>query len=221
MTHASVARSDASAQGSAASPMARTLPPNARSKLSGYLDLLDKWNRVYNLTAIRDRREMELLHVEDALAVLPWLPGESGLRLLDIGSGGGIPGIPLAIARPDWDVVLLDASRKKASFLTQAAIELGLANVRAVASRIEDHPRDERYNILISRAFSDLFTFARAARAHVATGGLIVAMKGALPHAEIDALPADIAVLATPALDVPGLAAQRHLVIMQPKGNPA
>ena len=219
MTRTSVARPERAFLASAASPIAPPLPAGAGSRLSRYLDLLAKWNRVYNLTAIRERSQMQLLHVEDALAVLPWLPAASRLRVLDVGSGGGIPGIPLAIARPDWQVVLLDANGKKASFLTQAAIDLGLDNVQVVAARIEDHPRHETYNILISRAFSDLGTFATAVAPHVAPDGVIVAMKAALPLDEIAALPHDIAVIATPALDIPGLDAQRHLVIMQPKGK--
>ena len=202
-------------------PIADDLPPSARSKLSAYLDLLEKWNRVYNLTAIRNRAQMHALHVDDALSVLPWLPSNPGLRLLDVGSGGGVPGIPLAIARPDASVVLLDSNGKKASFLTQAAIELHLANVRAVASRIEAFSTAERFDVVISRAFSDLRTFAMAARRHLASGGAIFAMKGALPEDEIAALPADIEVTATPALDVPGVDASRHLVIMQSKGGSA
>ena len=201
--------------------IADDLPPGARSKLSAYLDLLAKWNRVYNLTAIRDQAQMRALHVDDALSVLPWLPSTPGMRLLDVGSGGGVPGIPLAVARPDASVVLLDSNSKKAAFMTQAAIELRLANVRVVSSRIEDFDGAERFDVVISRAFSDLRTFATAARNHLASGGFIVAMKGALPEDEIAALPADIAVTATPALDVPGVDASRHLVIMQPKGGSA
>ena len=202
-------------------PIAQCLPHDARSKLSAYLDLLAKWNRVYNLTAIRERTQMQALHIDDALAVLPWLPALPGMRLLDVGSGGGVPGIPLAIARADANVVLLDANGKKAAFLTQAAIELGLANARVVASRVEDFDAGERFDVVISRAFSDLRTFATAARRHLASGGVIVAMKGALPADEIAALPDDIAVTATPALNVPGVDASRHLVIMQPKGGAA
>lgn len=202
-------------------PMVQSLPADARSKLSSYLDLLTKWNRVYNLTAIRNREQMQLLHVDDALAVLRFLPDAPQLRLLDVGSGGGVPGIPLAIARPGWEVVLLDSNRKKVSFLTQAVIELRLGNVHAVASRVEDYVADATFDVVISRAFSDLASFAADARAHIAPGGVIVAMKGALPQDEIDALPADMAVTSTPSLDVPGLEAQRHLVIMQPKGGPA
>jgi 16S rRNA (guanine527-N7)-methyltransferase len=196
------------------SPAARNAAPPTE-RLAGYLDLLAKWNRVYNLTAIRERRQMETHHVEDALAVLPYLPDARGLRVLDVGSGGGIPGIPLAIARPDWHVTLLDANRKKATFLAQAVIELRLTNARAVESRAETFRADAPYDVVISRAFSDLRTFVEAAEAHVKERGMLVAMKGALPHDEIRALPAHVIVAATPRLDVPGLAAERHLVVMR------
>jgi 16S rRNA (guanine527-N7)-methyltransferase len=190
-------------------------PAAVRERLAAYLDLLAKWNRVYNLTAIRERGRMETHHVSDALAVLPFLPNVPNARVLDVGSGGGVPGIPLAIVRPQWSFVLLDANRKKAAFLAQAVIELALTNVRAVAARVEDYTADEPFDIVISRAFSDLRTFATLASRHVAPGGMLVAMKGALPRDEIDALPADIVVTATPRLDVPGLDAERHLVSMR------
>lgn len=209
-------------RGPAIGPIAPPLPAQARSKLSAYLDLLVRWNRVYNLTAIRDRSQMDALHVDDALAVLPWLPAATtGVRVLDVGSGGGIPGIPLAIARPAWRFVLLDANGKKASFLTQAAIELDLSNVDVVASRIEDYRGDAPFDVAISRAFSDLRTFAMAVRPLIAGGGAIVAMKGALRGHEIDALPPDVVVTAAPALEVPGLDAERHLVIMRIQGGVA
>jgi 16S rRNA (guanine527-N7)-methyltransferase len=191
------------------------LAADAHAKLAAYLDLLAKWNRVYNLTAIRDRRRMESHHVDDALAVLPFLPSTPACRLLDVGSGGGVPGIPLAIARPRWSVVLVDASTKKAAFLQQAAIELVLSNVRVVASRIEDFHDDARFDVVISRAFSELAPFARVALPHVSGDGVIVAMKGAYPGDEIAALARDVALVAAPALDVPGLDAQRHLVILR------
>jgi len=193
----------------------------ARSTLSAYLDLFAKWNRIYNLTSIRDRTQMDALHVEDALAVLPWLPSRSGVRLLDVGSGGGVPGIPLAIARPDWHVVLVEANAKKAAFLRQCAIELSLANVHVEASRIEDYASKPAFDVVISRAFSNLATFARLARAHLASNGVIAAMKGAMPHEEIAALPDDVVVTGVPALNVPGIDAERHLVLMQLKGAPA
>jgi 16S rRNA (guanine527-N7)-methyltransferase len=187
----------------------------ARSKLDAYLDLLEKWNRVYNLTAIRSRREMQPLHVEDALAVLPWLPERAGLRVLDVGSGGGVPGIPLAIARPDAQFTLVDSNGKKTAFLSQAAIELGLANVHVVTSRVEALEPGARFDVVIARAFSDLATFAAVAAPLLADEGLIVAMKGMLPLVEIAAVPPDVIVVATPALAVPGVDGERHLVIME------
>lgn len=201
--------------------MAPSVSAKARSVLSAYLALLAKWNRVYNLTSIRNRAGMDALHVEDALAVLPWLPSTSGVRLLDVGSGGGVPGIPLAIARSDWHVVLVEANGKKAAFLQQAAIELSLANVRVQHSRIEDYRSEPPFDVVISRAFSDLATFARLARRHVTAAGVIAAMKGVVPDEEIEALPDDIIVIDVPALDVPGVDAERHLVLMQSKGGRA
>jgi 16S rRNA (guanine527-N7)-methyltransferase len=191
----------------------------AGDRFAAYLDLLAKWNRTYNLTAIRDRTRMETLHVRDALAVLPFLPERPQLRLLDVGTGGGIPGIPIAIARPHWWIVLLDSNRKKVAFVTQAAIELRLRNVVAVASRIEDYAADAPFDVVISRAFSDLRTFAQSASRLLARDAMLVAMKGTLPQDEIAALPDTVTVVSTPRLDVPGLTAERHLVIMQPSTN--
>ena len=194
----------------------------ADPRFDAYLDLLAKWNRIYNLTAIRDRRQMESHHVRDALAVLPFLPDVPGLRVLDVGSGGGIPGIPIAIARPDWHVVLVDANRKKAAFLAQAVIELGLVNACDVAARVETFRADAPFDIVISRAFSDLATFVDVAGVNVAASGALVAMTGALPNDEIGALPAHAVVTATPRLAVPGLDAERHLVIIRiARGTPS
>lgn len=185
-----------------------------RDRLDAYLDLLEKWNRVYNLTAIRQRAEMETLHVQDALAVLPWLPPNTR-RVLDVGSGPGVPGIPLALARPDATVVLLDANSKKTAFLAQAVVELELRNAEVVTSRIEDFRPEQPFDFVTARAFSDLRTFAESVHHVLAKGARMLAMKGALPTAEIAALPSRIRVVETPSVDVPGLAAERHLIIMQ------
>ena len=158
------------------------LSADADAKLWAYLDLLAKWNRTYNLTALRERSQMITHHVHDALAVLRFLPGNERLRVLDVGTGGGIPGIPLAIARPDWRFVLLDASQKKIAFVTQAAIELALRNVRAVASRVEAFDADAPFDVVISRAFSELRPFAELASRHVARDGVLVAMKIGRAH---------------------------------------
>ncbi len=192
-----------------------TLAPAQGERLLAYLDLLAKWNRTINLTAIREPERMLTHHALDALAVLPHLPARAGIALLDVGSGGGIPGIPLAIMRPDWRVTLVDASRKKASFLTQAAIELGLANVDVRAARVEELTPPLPYDIVISRAFAALADFVNAAARHVAPGGLLAAMKGQYPDAELAALPEGCTVLAAPSLTVPGLDAARHLILMQ------
>jgi 16S rRNA (guanine527-N7)-methyltransferase len=189
--------------------------------LDAYVALLAKWNRTYNLTAIREPARMVTHHVLDALAVLPHLPQSAGLRLLDVGAGGGVPGIPLAIARPEWKVVLVDSNGKKATFLTQAAIELALPNVRAVATRVEDLHDEPQFDVVIARAFSDLRTFAHSSARHLSTAGALYAMKGVYPAEEIAALPPSIEVVAAPKLRVPGLDAERHLIVMRPRVLPA
>lgn len=190
------------------------LPSEARPRLDAYLALLAKWNRTYNLTAIRDPEQMVTHHVLDALAVLPHLPEREDLRVLDVGSGGGVPGLPLAIARPRWSVVLLDSNHKKGAFLQQAAIELALTNVEVVTARIEDYAPPTPFDVVISRAFSDLATFARASLPHLAERGCIAAMKGVYPREEMAQLPSDVRVVETVALAVAGIDAERHLVLM-------
>lgn len=192
-----------------------------RAQLVAFLDLLTKWNKTYNLTAIREPDRMITHHLLDALAVLPHLPSAPGLRVLDVGSGGGIPGIPVAIARPDWQVTLVDANHKKMAFGTQAGIELKLANLRAQATRVEALVPDVPYDIVISRAFADLATFAATSARHLGPTGVLVAMKGVHPDEELAELPPDIEVIATTALTVPGLDAARHLVFMRPRGASA
>ena len=197
------------------------LPPGALDRLARYLALLAKWNRTYNLTAIREPERMVTHHALDSLAVVPALPTRRAIRVLDVGSGGGLPGIPIAIARPDAHVVCVDASGKKATFVAQAAIELPLPNVGAVAARVEDYAPAQPFDVAISRAFADLATFARLARGHLAPDGLLFAMKGVRPDDELAALPGDVEVVAITRLDVPGLEGERHLVVMRPRPGPA
>lgn len=192
------------------------LPAHAAERLSRYLGLLDKWNRIYNLTAIRDADRMVTHHLLDALAILPHLPDVPSLRVLDVGSGAGLPGIPLAIARPAWHVTLLDSNHKKGAFMQQAVAELGIDNVAVQMCRVEAFSPAHRYDAVISRAFSDLATFAQAGLRLLAPGGRLVAMKGIFPHEEIRDLPDTVRVRETPAIAVPGLAAERHLVVMEP-----
>ena len=187
----------------------------ARQRLGTYLALLDKWNRTHNLTAIREPARMITHHLLDSLAVLPHLPAHPELRMVDVGSGGGLPGIPLAIARPAWRVALIDSNRKKAAFLNQAAIELPLANVEVVAARVEDYTPPVPFDVVIARAYADLATFAAQARHLLAPGGHLVAMRGAHPRDQSTQLPPGIHIVAAPRLAVPGVEGERHLVIMQ------
>jgi 16S rRNA (guanine527-N7)-methyltransferase len=203
------------ADGIATLGLAALVGADAQARLLAYLALLDKWNRTHNLTAIREPERMITHHLLDSLAVLPHLPSRPGLRLIDIGSGGGLPGIPLAIVRPDWRLTLLDSNFKKATFLRQAAIELPLPNVEVVAERVEECARSAEFDIAISRAFSDLAVFAGAGGMLLAPGGRLVAMKGVYPHEEIAQLPAGIGVTGTPSLKIPGVEGDRHLVIME------
>jgi len=198
-----------------------SLSPDSCAKLRNYVALLAKWNRTYNLTAIREPARMVTQHLLDALVVLPHLPQMNAVRVLDVGSGSGVPGIPLAIARPDWDIVLVDANQKKVAFLTQAAIELSLRNVRAVAARVEDLSDEPPFDVIIARAFAALRVFAAVSARHLATAGRLYAMKGVLPNEEIAALPATVEVVASIPLHVPRLDAERHLIVMQPCAAPA
>lgn len=191
----------------------------AQAKLLAYLALLQKWNRTHNLTAIREPERMVTHHLLDSLATLRHLPQATSACLVDIGSGAGLPGIPLAIARPAWKVILLDSNAKKVAFLRQAAAELPLPNVDVAATRAEDYLPAGLFDVAISRALSDLAQFVAVARPLIAPGGRMFAMKGVYPHEELAHLPADVRVLASPALEVPGLDGARHLVIMD--GVPA
>jgi 16S rRNA (guanine527-N7)-methyltransferase len=211
------AEADALAEGVAALGVA--LPDDAQARLLAYVDLLAKWNRTYNLTAIREPARMITHHVLDALAILPLLPQRDGLRVLDVGSGGGVPGLPLAIARADARVTLLDANSKKTTFLTQAAIELCASNVQVATARVEAYAPDAPFDVIVSRAFSELADFAAGAARHLAPQGVLAAMKGVHPDEELAALPNDIEVLGVPAVHVPGLAADRHLVLMRPRSG--
>ncbi|MDN0084342.1 16S rRNA (guanine(527)-N(7))-methyltransferase RsmG [Crenobacter sp. SG2305] len=179
-------------------------------KLQGYLTLLGKWNQTYNLTAVREAERMVSYHLLDSLSLMPKLDG--GTRLLDVGSGGGMPGIPAAIARPDLTVVVLDANHKKTTFLRQAVIELGLTNVTVVTERVEHYQPEQKFDRITSRAFSELAEFVKLTRHLLADGGQWVAMKGVYPYEEIALLPTDVRVAEVLPLTVPGLDAERHLV---------
>ncbi|MCL2524427.1 MAG: 16S rRNA (guanine(527)-N(7))-methyltransferase RsmG [Betaproteobacteria bacterium] len=190
------------------------LPAAAPERLLAFRDLLLKWNKTYNLTALRDPEEAIAYHLLDSLVILPHVGAGP---LLDVGSGGGLPGLPLAIARPDLAVTLVDSVQKKASFLQQAAIELGLKNVTVYHARVEE--LRGQYARITSRAFAELQPFVALTRHLLAPGGRWLAMKGVCPDGEIAALAADIAVAAALPLRVPGLDAERHLIILKEAGS--
>jgi 16S rRNA (guanine527-N7)-methyltransferase len=189
------------------------LPREARDKLLGFLALIQKWNQVYNLTAIRDGARMVSVHLLDCLAVAPHMAGP---RLLDVGSGAGFPGIPLAVAKPDIEVTLLDSSHKKAAFLRQAAAELQLDNVSVVCERVENLRPTVRFNCIVSRAYAELAEFVTSSSHLLAPDGTFASMKGLYPFEEIDRLPRNFLVSKVIRLEVPTLAAERHLVLIKP-----
>lgn len=186
-------------------------PLAVRARLLDYVRLLDKWNRVYNLTAVREPREMVTRHILDSLAVLPYLHGH---RVLDVGTGAGLPGIPLALLSPEREFVLLDSNNKKTRFVQQAVSELGLANVSVVQARVEDYRPDALFDTVISRAFATIADMLDQAGRHCAQDGVLLAMKGALPNEELAALPGGYKVQAIHRLNVPGLKEERHLVCL-------
>lgn len=187
-----------------------SLPEAAQQQLLAFRDLLLKWNKTYNLTAVRDPAQAISHHLLDSLAILPHVA--SG-PLLDVGSGGGLPGIPLAIARPELSVSMVDTVQKKATFLQQASIELDLKNVAVHHARVEE--MQGQYAQISSRAFAEIGLFVSLTRHLLAPEGRWLAMKGMRPDEELGKLPADIAVEAIMPLTVPGLAAERHLIILR------
>lgn len=183
-----------------------------RQSLLDYITLLQKWNKVYNLTAVREPENMLYQHLLDSLAVLPYIG--TGC-LLDVGTGGGLPGIVLAIARPELNITLLDSNHKKTTFLRQACIELGLKNVKIECMRVDDYQPTPLFDMVISRAFSELAEFVRLTARLCRPGGQLLAMKGIYPHDELAQLPAQFQQNEVVALNVPGLEAQRHLVLLK------
>ena len=187
-----------------------TLAAEAQHKLLAFRDLLLKWNKTYNLTALRDPAQAISHHLLDSLAILPHVGTGN---LLDVGSGGGLPGIPLAIARPDLSVSMVDTVQKKTTFLQQAVIELALKNVTVHHARVEE--MQGQYDQISSRAFAEIGLFISLTRHLLAPNGRWLAMKGVRPDDELNALPADITVETIIPLTVPGLDAERHLIILK------
>jgi len=180
-------------------------------RLLSYLEIMRHWNRVFNLTAVRDPEEMVTRHILDSLAVLPYIPPGA---LLDVGSGAGLPGIPLALIEPARPVTLLDKSHKRIDFLTEVAAQLVLPNVSLVCQRVEDYRPTPLFDVVIARAFASLHDIVTATDHLLAEKGVLIAMKGALPTEELAAIAPPFAVQAVHALHVPGLSAKRHLVVL-------
>ena len=185
---------------------------SARSSLLEYCELLIKWNKTFNLTSVDDPEQMISLHLLDSLAVLPFLPGG---RVLDVGTGAGLPGIPLAIARPEQKFVLLDSNGKKTRFLVQASGQLGLENVEVVNQRVELYQAHELFDVIISRAFSSLGQFLSACNHLLSPRGQFLAMKGKLPEDELHDLPDGFQLESSVELKIPGLEAERRLLMLR------
>lgn len=181
-------------------------------KLLNYIELLERWNRVYNLTAIRDPKEMVSLHILDSLAVNPYL---HGTRLLDVGTGAGLPGIPLALLNPDKQFVLMDSNSKKTRFLTQAIAELNIPNIQVVHERCEKFKPERCFDSIISRAFASLEVMLSTTQHLICQNGLFLAMKGLSPTEELSAISPEFTVLGVHKLMIKGLEAERCLVIIK------
>ncbi len=195
-----------------------------QAQLRDYVRLIDKWNRVYNLTSVRDPAEMVTRHLLDSLAVLPYLRGS---RVLDVGTGAGLPGLPLAIVSkekencPEREFVLLDSNSKKTRFVQQVITELGLTNVQVVHERAENFCPSKLFDVVVSRAFASVSDMLKNSGQHCASDGVLLAMKGTDPVAELQDIPEGFAVDAVHPLKVPGLEGQRHLVCLKPVPKPA
>ena len=185
-----------------------------QQQLMAYLALLNKWNKAYNLTAVRDPAEMVSRHLLDSLSVVPHVE-QGGARWLDVGSGGGMPGIPLAIMFPERNFTLLDSNGKKTRFLTQVKLELKLANVDVVHSRVEQFRPPQPFTDITSRAFSSLEDFANWTGHLGDEDSRWLAMKGVQPDDELQALPTDFQLQSCVVLKVPGCQGQRHLLILR------
>ena len=174
-----------------------------------YVDLLNRWNKTYNLTSVRDPKDMIPLHIFDSLVVADFIKGES---CLDVGSGGGLPTIPLAIMQPERQFTALDTNGKKTRFIQQAVIELGLKNVSVVHERVEKWQADIAFDAIVSRAFASIHDFISSSSMHLAEGGTMYAMKGQYPAAEMQYLPKGFKLQTSHKFEVPFVEGERHLL---------
>jgi len=201
-----------------ASALGIGLNDTQRRQLMDYLALLAKWNATYNLTAVREPAQMVVQHLLDSLASIRAFDGAT--RILDVGAGGGLPGIVLAIARPDMQVALIDTVHKKTAFLTQVKVELGLRNVTVHTGRVEQFQPAAKFELITSRAFAELADFVNWSAHLLCPGGCFIALKGVVPNDEIARLPAAWRVAEVRPLQVPGMQAERHLIFIEAAGSP-
>lgn len=190
-----------------------SLTDHQKNQLVGYVDMLHKWNKAYNLTSVRDPNEMLVRHILDSIVVAPHLQGE---RFIDVGTGPGLPGIPLSIVRPECQFTLLDSLGKRVRFLRQVQHELRLENIYPVQSRVEEFPAEPPFDGVISRAFASLNDMIGWCKHLPAQNGRFYALKGILPEDEIAQLPDGFEVESAIKLRVPQLEGERHLVIVKP-----
>lgn len=183
-----------------------------QQQLQDYLALLQRWNKVYNLTAVRDPEQMQPLHIDDSLSVAEFIQGKT---CLDVGSGAGLPGIPLAIMQPERQFTLMDTNGKKTRFMQQAVLELGLQNVEVIQARVEQWQPPQPFDAIISRAFASVNDFVTFAGKHLREGAILYAMKGRFPASELAELPVGWKLIADHPLHVPGLEAERYLLELQ------
>ncbi len=186
-----------------------TLSRPQQEKLVAYLRLLEKWNRAYNLTAVRNIGQMVGRHLLDSLAILPLLRGR---RFIDVGSGAGLPGLPLAVALPETSWTLLDSSAKKTRFLLQASGELGLSNIEVIQDRVEEYTSDNLFDTVTARAFARLDTLLQHTAHLLTPGGYVVALKGKNVRQEMTELPPGFTIVATKRLEIPGTKSERYAV---------
>lgn len=195
--------------------LAQPLDEEQQTKLISYVELLEKWNKTYNLTAVRKPEEMVTRHLLDSLSICPYLRGKS---LLDVGTGAGLPGIPLAIVFPEYQFTLLDSNNKKTRFVVQAVAELELPNVDVVQSRVEEYETEEPFDTITTRAYAAISDMVQQTSHLMATDGVFLAMKGINPLAELGELPPNYIIENNYLINVPNLDEERHLLEIKRKG---